>query len=118
DDVGSAVGLEPVRLAALQGTGFPGDLRAEIELVRARAGDGIDDAARGASVFHGVPASLDLEFLVERVRDRGGTDAIVEISNVQSIDVDRILCHRRAAEGNTTVAEIAVALGEAGCEQR
>src|SRR6185312_9978267 len=87
---------------------------AELELVRARARDGVDDAAGGAAELHRVAARLDLELLVKRVRHRGEADAVVEVRDVEAVDVDGVLRDRGAAEGDA----IELALADAGREVR
>jgi hypothetical protein len=61
-----------------------------VEVVRSGAGDDVDHAAGGASVFGGVAVGDDLEFLHRFLRD-GGAHAVGGIvGGVGAIDVDQV----------------------------
>src|SRR5690606_27740979 len=105
-DVGCVAAPRKVVVSvALEEARLPHGFGTELELVRAGAGDGVDDAAGRAAELHGVAARLDLELLVECVRYGREADAAVEVRDVEAVDVDGVLRHRRAAEGGA--AELA-----------
>src|ERR1700694_978312 len=61
-----------------------------VEVVRSGAGDDVDHAARGASVFGGITVGDDLEFLHRFLGD-GGADSVDSIvGGVGAIDVDQV----------------------------
>src|ERR1700686_1281255 len=61
-----------------------------VEVVRSGAGDDVDDAARGASVFGGVTVGDDLEFLYRLLRDGGAHAVDGIVGGVGAIDVDEV----------------------------
>src|SRR5690606_20035685 len=91
---------EVVVAAALEEGGLPHRLCPELELIRARAGDGVDNTAGSAAELDGVAAGLHLELFVERIRHRGEANPVVEVSDIQAVDVNGILGHGRTSERN------------------
>src|SRR6266853_1404625 len=61
-----------------------------VEVVRSGAGNDVDDAARGASVFGGITVGDDLEFLYRFLRDGGAHAVDSVVSGVGAVDVDEV----------------------------
>ena len=82
---GGAEGVDSLKFAIAQVS-----VNVAVEVVRSGAGDDVDHATRGASIFGGVTVADDLEFLYRLLRD-GGADAVGGIvGGVGAIDVDQV----------------------------